>query len=281
MTDPLSRFVRRHSRLFVLSGAGVSTASGIPDYRDEQGRWKRNPPVNGRDFVESEAVRRRYWARSMIGWPAIGQARPNLAHRALAQLEAAKTVHRLVTQNVDGLHQRAGSEQVIELHGSIAHVVCIECGAAMPRSEVQRWLEAANPAYARRCAASAPDGDADIDPIAWDRFKAPDCPCCGGILKPDVVFFGETVPRDRVAAAMEALEQADAMLVVGSSLMVYSGYRFCEGARWLGRPIAAVNIGRTRADHLFEVKIERPCAEVLVDLARTVAAGSAEYRVAG
>jgi NAD-dependent SIR2 family protein deacetylase len=281
MTDPLSRFVRRHSRLFVLSGAGVSTGSGIPDYRDEQGRWKRNPPVNGRDFVGSEAVRRRYWARSMIGWPAIAQARPNPAHRALARLQQASCVYRLVTQNVDGLHQRAGSEQVIELHGSIARVVCTACAAGVPRSEIQRWLEAANPAYTRRCAASAPDGDADIDPVDWDGFKAPDCPCCGGMLKPDFVFFGETVPRDRVAAAMEALEQADAMLVVGSSLMLYSGYRFCEGARRLGKPIAAINIGRTRADHLFEVKIERPCAEVLVDLARTVAAGSAEYRVGG
>jgi NAD-dependent SIR2 family protein deacetylase len=268
MPDPLSHFVRQHSRLFVLSGAGVSTASGIPDYRDEQGQWKRNPPVQVRDFVGSAAARRRYWARSMIGWPAIAGARPNQAHRALAQLQAASYVCRLVTQNVDGLHQRAGSEHVIELHGSIAQVVCTVCAARMPRSEVQQWLEAANPAYARRCAAGAPDGDADIDPADWDGFRAPDCTRCGGILKPDVVFFGDTVPPDRVAAAMEALEQADAMLVVGSSLMLRSGYRFCEGARRLGKPIAAINIGRTRADHLFQVKIERPCAEVLADLAR-------------
>jgi NAD-dependent SIR2 family protein deacetylase len=268
MSDPLSRFVRQHSRLFVLSGAGVSTASGIPDYRDEQGQWKRNPPVHVRDFVGSAAARRRYWARSMIGWPAIAGAQPNQAHGALAQLQAASYVCRLVTQNVDGLHQRAGSEHVIELHGSIAQVVCTVCAAGMPRSEVQQWLEAANPAYARRGAAGAPDGDADIDPADWGGFRAPDCPRCGGILKPDVVFFGDTVPPDRVAAAMEALEQADAMLVVGSSLMLRSGYRFCEGARHLGKPIAAINIGRTRADHLFQVKIERPCAEVLADLAR-------------
>ncbi len=270
MTDPLFGFVRRHSRLFVLSGAGVSTASGIADYRDKDGRWKRSPPVNVQDFVESPAVRRRYWARGMIGWPTIACARPNQAHAALAHLQAAATVCRLVTQNVDGLHQRAGSDHVIELHGSIAQVICLECDIRVTRSDIQQWLEAANPAYARRCAASAPDGDADIDPVDWDGFKAPDCPRCRGILKPDVVFFGDTVPRERVAEALEALEQADALLVVGSSLMLYSGYRFCESARRMQKPIAAINLGRTRADHLFQVKIERPCAEVLVDLARRV-----------
>ena len=268
MSDPLHRFVRQHARLFVLSGAGVSTASGIPDYRDAEGRWKRNPPVNVRDFVGSTAVRRRYWARSLIGWPVIERARPNPAHEALARLQAASYVRGLVTQNVDGLHQSAGSEDVIELHGSISHVVCIECAYGMRRSEVQRWLQAANPSYTRSSTAVAPDGDADVDPVDWDDFKVPDCPRCGGILKPDVVFFGDTVPRGRVAAAMEALEQASAMLVVGSSLMLYSGYRFCEAAHRMRKPIAAINLGCTRGDHLFEIKIERPCAEVLMNLAR-------------
>jgi NAD-dependent SIR2 family protein deacetylase len=268
MSDLLRGFADRYPRLFVLSGAGVSTASGIPDYRDEEGRWKRPQPVNGPDFVRSADVRRRYWARSMIGWPTIAQARPNQAHQALARLQAASRVHRLVTQNVDGLHQRAGSEDVIELHGSIAQVVCLECGLLIERSDVQRWLEAANPQYAGRLAAGAPDGDAEIDPSHWDRFAPPHCPYCGGILKPDVVFFGDTVPRRRVAEAMHALEHADAMLVVGSSLMLYSGYRFCDFAHRQKKPMAAINLGRTRADHLFEVKIERPCVEALVDLAR-------------
>jgi len=266
MIDSLSAFLQRHSRMFILSGAGVSTASGIPDYRDEQGRWKRSPPVDGRAFIESEAVRRRYWARSLIGWNTIAQARPNPAHEALARLQAGARVHRLVTQNVDGLHQRAGSRDVIELHGSIANVVCIECGTHIARSSVQQWLHAANPMHAREIATVAPDGDADVDRVDFDAFQIPGCPHCGGVLKPDVVFFGDVVPRDRVAAAMEALEQADAMLVVGSSLMLYSGYRFCERAHRWNKPIAAINLGRTRADHLFEVKIERPCVQVLVEL---------------
>jgi NAD-dependent SIR2 family protein deacetylase len=267
MTDPLSRFVRQHARLFVLSGAGVSTASGIPDYRDEEGRWKRNPPVNVRDFVGSAKVRRRFWARSLIGWPAIERARPNQAHEALARLQAASYVRGIVTQNVDGLHQRAGSEDVIELHGSISQVVCIDCAYELARSDVQQWLAAANPAYVRSFTAVAPDGDADVDLADWDDFRVPDCPRCHGTLKPGVVFFGDTVPRGRVAAAMETLEHAGAMLVVGSSLMLYSGYRFCEAAHRMGKPIAAINLGCTRADHLFQIKIERPCAEVLADLA--------------
>ncbi len=267
MIDHLSRFVRQHARLFVLSGAGVSTASGIPDYRDKEGRWKRNPPVNARDFVGSAAVRRRYWARSLIGWPSIDRARPNPAHEALARLQAASYVRALVTQNVDGLHQRAGSEDVIELHGSISQGVCLEWAFELARSDLQRWLEAANPAYTRARTAIAPDGDADVDPTAWDDFKVPECPRCGGILKPDVVFFGDTVPRGRVAAAMEALEQAHAMLVVGSSLMLYSGYRFCKAAHQMRKPMAAINLGCTRADPLFTIKVERPCAEVLADLA--------------
>ena len=271
MIDSLSGFLQRHPRMFILSGAGVSTASGIPDYRDEQGRWKRSPPVDGRAFVESEAVRRLYWARSMIGWTTVARARPNPAHAALARLQAAARVHRLVTQNVDGLHQRAGSQDVIELHGSISHVICIDCGVRIERSGVQQWLQGANPTRAREVATVAPDGDADLDQVDFDGFQIPACSHCGGILKPDVVFFGDVVPRDRVAAAMEALEQADAMLVVGSSLMLYSGYRFCEGARKMGKPIAAVNLGRTRADHLFELKIERPCAEALMELMTALA----------
>ncbi|MET1084541.1 MAG: NAD-dependent protein deacetylase, partial [Burkholderiales bacterium] len=221
------------------------------------------------------SVRRRYWARSMIGWPVIANARPNAAHGALARIEAAGRVHRLVTQNVDGLHQRAGSTDVVELHGTIARVACLNCDAEVSRLSVQEMLEAANPEHATLFAATAPDGDADLDLDELDSFKVPDCSRCGGILKPNVVFFGDNVPKERVSLAMGALEQADAMLVVGSSLMTYSGYRFCEHAHRLGKPIAAINLGRTRADHLLHLKVERPCAEVLVDVVQMLnSAGS-------
>jgi NAD-dependent SIR2 family protein deacetylase len=259
----LGEFLRRHRRLFVLTGAGVSTDSGIPGYRDDDGRWQRRPPVTLQDFLATDAARRRYWVRSMVGWPLLARARPNAAHAALARLETAHRLELLVTQNIDGLHQRAGNSAVVELHGSIARVICLDCRAAQSRAAFQRVLEAANPGFASAQAAAAPDGDADVEPRGLDTFRVPGCERCGGTLKPDVVFFGEGVPRARVDAAFAALEAADAMLVVGSSLMVYSGYRFCERASALGKPIAAINRGRTRADPLFALKVERPCAEVL------------------
>lgn len=262
----LARIVHAHPRLFVLTGAGVSTDSGIPDYRDDAGSWKRKAPVTLQEFMRSAAARRRYWARSMVGWPVIAQVRPNAAHGAIVRLEAAGRVHRLVTQNVDGLHQCAGSTDVVELHGSLARVGCVECGAEATRLDVQERLEAANPSYRNLSAATAPDGDADLDQDALDAFEVPACTRCGGLLKPCVVFFGDSVPRARVDATMRALEEADAMLVVGSSLMTYSGYRFCEHAHRLGKPIAAINLGRTRADALLSVKVERSCAAVLAGL---------------
>jgi NAD-dependent SIR2 family protein deacetylase len=262
----LCGFVQKYPRLFVLSGAGISTDSGIPGYRDADGRWRRTPPVLLQDFLRSESVRQRYWARSMVGWPMVASARPNIAHDALARLEAAERLQQLVTQNVDGLHQRAGSSQVIELHGNLDHVVCLECGALHSRALIQGTLEALNPQYQAATIATAADGDADIEHRDLDLFRVPQCLRCAGVVKPNVVFFGEGVPRDRVDAALRSLEQADAMLVVGSSLMVYSGFRFCEWAGTKGKPIAAVNLGRTRADHLLALKIERPCAEVLASL---------------
>ena len=265
MTD-LQDFARRYPRWLVLTGAGVSTDSGIPGYRDDAGQWQRKPPVTVQEFLRSETARRRYWARSMTGWPMLALARPNAAHRALAALESTHRLQLLVTQNVDGLHQRAGSSAVIELHGNVGRVVCLACGADHAREDVQRTLAADNPAHVAAAAAAAPDGDADTEPQALDGFRVPGCARCGGMLKPDVVFFGESVPRNRVDAAMRALEQADAMLVVGSSLMVYSGFRFCERADQLGKPIAAINRGRTRADHLFALKVEQSCAEALTAL---------------
>lgn len=269
--DALREFALRHPRLFVLTGAGVSTGSGIPGYRDANGDWMRAQPIQLQAFLGSEHARRRYWARSMVGWPILAQALPNAAHRALAQLGQAGRVTRLVTQNVDGLHQRAGSADVIELHGSIGGVTCLACGVQHPRAAIQETLAHENPALADAVAAPSADGDAHLEWDALDAFRVPACPHCGGMLKPSVVFFGEGVPRERVDAAAQALESADAMLVVGSSLMVYSGYRFCMWAARAGMPIAAVNIGRTRADALLALKVEAPCGDALTALAEQMA----------
>jgi NAD-dependent SIR2 family protein deacetylase len=259
----LQAFVARHDRLFILTGAGCSTTSGIPDYRDADGNWKRTPPVRFQDFIASNATRRRYWARSMIGWRHFGRARPNDAHRALARLEADGRSELLLTQNVDRLHQAAGSRAVIDLHGRLDQVRCMGCGATVPRADFQDELSRRNAAWAALDAAALPDGDAALVGVDFDAFDVPACTACGGTMKPDVVFFGETVPRASVDRAMAALAQADAMLVVGSSLMVYSGFRFAQEAAKRGIPIAAVNLGRTRADDLLALKVEARCEAAL------------------
>jgi NAD-dependent SIR2 family protein deacetylase len=263
----LRELLARHPRWFVLTGAGISTDSGIPGYRDESGAWRHPPPMTLQEFLRSEDARRRYWARSMARWPRFARALPNPAHEALAALEASGRLTQLVTQNVDGLHHRAGSRAVIELHGNLERVICLGCGDTQARSTLQRTLVRDNPGFARFVPAAGPDGDATSDPPDVHDFKVPVCTRCGGILKPDVVFFGEQVPRPRVDAAFAALQHADGALVVGSSLAVYSGYRFCVRARELGKPIVAVNRGRTRADSLFAIKVDRGCAEALAGLA--------------
>lgn len=270
--NELCDFVLRHPRLFILSGAGISTDSGIPGYRDADGRWMRTPPVLLMDFLRSHSVRQRYWARSMAGWPILARARPNAAHLALVHLQTAGRIQQLVTQNVDGLHQQAGSANVIELHGNIGAVFCLDCGAEYSRVSIQRMLESDNPDFLGAHAIPVADGDADLERRDLDAFRVPRCTRCTGLLKPDVVFFGASVPRGRIDAATVALEMADAMLVLGSSLMVYSGYRFCELADQLGKPMAAINLGRTRADHLLALKIEGPCAAVLTSLAEHMGA---------
>ena len=270
--SPLATFARRHPRLLVLTGAGCSTDSGIPDYRDAQGQWKRAPPMTFQAFTGSEAARQRYWARSLIGWAVMRAARPGPAHLALARLEAAGRVELLLTQNVDGLHHGAGSQRVIDLHGRIDTVVCLACHARLPRADFQNLLHASNPSWQRHHAHAAPDGDADLDGLDFSNFDVPPCPACGtGVLKPDVVFFGENVPRERVQTAMAALQKADALLVVGSSLMVYSGYRFAQAAFAVGKPIAAINLGRTRADDLLALKVQQPVGAVLHALAEALA----------
>ena len=265
--DNLIAFVRRNPRLFVLTGAGCSTASGIPDYRDLNGDWKRQQPVDYQDFMRFEHTRKRYWARSMAAWPAFISARPNAAHRALAEMEQVGYVESLVTQNVDGLHNRAGSRRMIDLHGRLDSIVCTHCEHRIGRDEFQRKLLNRNPAFLVHDAELAPDGDADLEGIDFDAFLVPDCPSCGGTLKPDVVFFGEPVRRTVFEQARAALDKALAVLVVGSSLMVYSGFRFCRMAAEQEKPIAAINLGRTRADEHLELKLEADCSTVLQKLA--------------
>ena len=262
MSQPLTEFITRARRLFVLTGAGCSTASGIPDYRDADGQWKRTPPVTFQAFMGEAATRQRYWARSLVGWPRFGHAVPNGTHHALAALEAEGRIELLLTQNVDVLHQRAGSTRVIDLHGRLDTVRCMGCERRSAREALQQRLLQANPGWDALDAGIAPDGDADLE-TDFGSFVVPDCEHCGGLLKPDVVFFGENVPRERVETVHAHLQQADAMLVVGSSLMVYSGFRFVQAAAKAGLPVAAVKRGRTRADDLFEFKDKRDCAEAL------------------
>jgi NAD-dependent SIR2 family protein deacetylase len=259
----LAKFLDRYPGALVLTGAGLSTASGIPDYRDRDGVRRGKPSIQGPEFRKSPAVQRRYWARSMVGWPTLAKAAPNPGHRALAALERAQRIGALLTQNVDGLHQQAGSQGVLELHGNIHSVVCLDCGAQSARAFVQQQLLEANPALAEVVASPAPDGDAHLEPDALAAFQLPFCIHCGGTLAPDVVFFGDGVPAARTAAALARMEAADALLVVGSSLMVYSGFRFCRLAAESGKPIAAVNLGRTRADHLLSIKVEESAERIL------------------
>jgi NAD-dependent SIR2 family protein deacetylase len=260
----LRAHLERHPRWFVLTGAGCSTESGIPAYRDENGIWRHKAPIQFRDFVRNEAVRKRYWARSFAGFARVQQAVPNAAHHALARLEALDRVGILVTQNVDRLHQKAGSRSVIDLHGQLARVTCLGCRAELDREAWQHELARHNPGLSAGSApAAAPDGDAELQADDYAGVHVPACSDCGGVLKPAVVFYGETVPAERVSAAYAALASADAVLVVGSSLAVFSGYRFVRRAADLGKPIVIVNSGATRADRFAELTLPGPCAALL------------------
>lgn len=254
-------------RFVALTGAGCSTESGIPDYRGPETRHRARNPIQYNAFLQDEAARIRYWARASLGWTRVAQAQPNAAHQALAWMEAAGHLHGLITQNVDRLHQAAGNRHVVELHGALAEVCCLRCGAVEPRHRVQERLLALNPDWAGRTAETAPDGDAELSVEATRTFRVPTCAACDGPLKPNVVFFGETVPRDRVEAATRLVEEAEGLLVVGSSLAVYSGYRFVLQAARAQKPIALVNLGPTRGDHLAQVRIEARCGTVLPRIA--------------
>lgn len=260
---PLIAFANTHRRLLVLTGAGCSTAAGIPDYRDADGQWKRSEPMRFQLFVADAHARKRYWARSMIGWRTMSKARPALAHHALARLQSADRVSLLVTQNVDGLHSAAGTRQVIDLHGRIDTVCCLQCAQRTPRAELQASLLRANPDWAALQADTAPDGDADLEDRDFAQFDVPPCSACGGVLKPDVVFFGENVPRHVVEAAWGMFDEADALVVLGSSLTVFSGYRFVLRASERGVPVAIVNRGVTRGDPHAALKLDAGVAEAL------------------
>lgn len=266
MTRQLREFIKHHPRLLVITGAGCSTDSGIPDYRDSEGGWKHRKPILYQEFMRSESMRRRYWARSYLGWEPFSSATPNPAHYALARLERVGHIVQLVTQNVDGLHQKAGSRQVINLHGTLASLRCQTCGKRESRRWMQQRLTALNPGIQHRRATPAPDGDANLE-TGYSTLTIPPCPHCGGILKPDVVFYGEQVPRPRIEAVYQALEQADGILVAGTSLMVFSAFQFVREAARQGKPVAAVNQGRTRGDPLFRLKLVQPLAKTLTTLA--------------
>ncbi|MEQ4717198.1 NAD-dependent protein deacetylase [Nonomuraea sp. B19D2] len=249
----------------VLSGAGLSTESGIPDYRGPTGRARRAEPMTYQRFVGSAQARQRYWARSHVGWRQIGQARPNAGHRAVAELERRGLIAGIVTQNVDGLHQAAGARRVIELHGGLDRVVCLSCRERTPRAELERRLRAANPGWDASGRIN-PDGDAVLTDAQVAGFKLVDCAACGGLLKPDVVFFGENVPRPRVDECFAVVAGARTLLVLGSSLTVKSGLRFVTKAAALGIPIAIVNQGPTGGDADACLTLDAPLGPTLTDL---------------
>ena len=254
----IAEVVGRCSRVLVISGAGLSTASGISDYRDQAGVWKRPRPVQHQAFVQHLHWRQRYWARSQLGYPAFAQAQPNDAHGALVELEQRGQVFAVITQNVDRLHQRAGQQRVLDLHGRLDRVRCLDCGRQLERNVVQDWLQRQNPWLNEARFTPAPDGDADIE-LDFSRVKIPHCPDCDGVLKPDVVFFGDAVPKADVERGYRWVEQAQAVLVLGSSLMVYSSFRYVRKAHELGMPVMAINQGKTRADELFSHKADVDC----------------------
>lgn len=248
----------------VLTGAGISTPSGIPDYRDSEGVRRGRQPMMYQEFLAAPESRRRYWARAMLGWPRVRQARPNAAHEALASLQSHGGISGLITQNVDTLHDQAGSQDVIELHGSLHRVLCLDCGQRSERDAIQQLMESQNPYLAGVDAVQAPDGDTLLDPAFEARFQTPCCPHCDGErMKPDVVFFGENVAQPTAARAMAAAENAGGLLVIGSSLMAYSAFRLCRVIADRGKPLMAINLGKTRADDLLDLKIEASCEHLL------------------
>lgn len=261
----------RGRRTLVLTGAGCSTESGIPDYRGPETRRRARNPIQFKEFLHEAPRRQHYWARSVLGWPRFWAATPNAGHRALARLEAQGHLHGLITQNVDKLHHKAGSQRVVELHGALDRVRCLACQAITPRALLQERLLALNPGWHQRSAQEAPDGDASLSRQDSEGFVVADCAICGGLLKPDVVFFGENVPRPVYDQANTWLEQAQALLVIGSSLAVYSGFRFVREAHRRGLPVVLINLGPPqRGQDMIEVHWDAAAGEALAELSQTM-----------
>jgi NAD-dependent SIR2 family protein deacetylase len=250
----------------ILSGAGLSTESGIPDYRGPTGLARNAQPMTYQAFTAGAEARQRYWARSHEGWRHIARAVPNAGHRAVAELDRRELLAGIITQNVDGLHQAAGARGVVELHGSLDRVFCLSCGERTPRGELDRRLRAANPDWVARVTQVNPDGDVLLTDDQVRDFRVVDCAGCGGLLKPDVVFFGENVPRPRVEECFALVERSAALLVLGSSLTVMSGYRFVRHAAKLEVPVVIINQGSTRGDALAVITVDAPLGDTLADL---------------
>jgi NAD-dependent SIR2 family protein deacetylase len=257
----------RGRRVLALTGAGVSTDSGIPDYRGPTSA--KRTPMTYAEFRSGPEARQRYWARSHVGWQHLHRAEPNAAHHALVAMECCGALTALITQNVDGLHRAAGHRDVVELHGRISAVICLDCRCVSSRERLHERLAAANLGFGQGVSPDiAPDGDAAVGGV--ETFRMVDCEQCGGVLKPDVVFFGENVPRERVERCYALVAEADALLVAGSSLTVMSGLRFVRAASRRGLPIVIVNRGPTRGDDLANLHLDAGCAPVLTDLVDAV-----------
>jgi NAD-dependent SIR2 family protein deacetylase len=252
----------RHPPL-VLTGAGISVGCGIPTYRDAKGVWLRSDPITHQEFIDQPRQRQRYWGRSAIGWPAVAGAEPSRAHLALAALQRSGRVAHIVTQNVDRLHERAGSTCAVDLHGRLDRVRCLDCASYSDRDQMQTRLLAHNPWLARSPGEARPDGDASLAEEEVERVQVPGCDRCGGTLMPDVVFFGGSIPPERVAQCKRSLAESSALIVIGSSLKVYSGYRFCRWAKADNKPIVLVNPGASRADDMADHRLPLPADEAL------------------
>lgn len=265
--EQIQQFIGQQPRLFIITGAGLSVQSGIPSYRDHNGKWQRSKAIQHSEFLNQRISRQRYWSRSLFGWPLIANAKPNTAHRQLAQWEKDGRIQQLLTQNVDGLHRAAGCNNVLELHGRMDRVQCLACYRYIDRQQIQQQLFEKNQhilqQFEQHSVAMAPDGDADIDPAIAKQLQCPSCPKCSGTVMPDVVFYGGTVPKARVSLAYEQLKKSSGVLIIGSSMMVFSAFRFCRHAAQEGIPIAAINQGLTRADNLLQCKLEMDCSAAL------------------
>lgn len=264
--EALAELIKNNQPVVALTGAGISASSGLPVYRDADGNWIHSEPIQGPKFRASEKVRQRYWCRSYFGWQSFSSASPNDAHKDLATLEENNLISTVITQNVDGLHQRAGCANTVALHGNLSEVICLDCGDITQRADLQTRLQNNNPEFLKIEFEVAPDGDAIVDDTHIAKFNTAACIACGGVLQPYVVFYGDNVPKLRVQHCMQRLQESRLLLCIGTSLMVYSGFRFCKTANEAGIPVVIINNGITRADNLASHKLNGDCADALTQL---------------